>query len=1241
MKNMKTLVIILLTSIFSIGANAAVADGTESFPLQITSAADLLDFRSAVNAGSNGSYNGVANVNGFANVYFIFTNDIDLTGLDWTPIGNFSNYFRGKLNGRGHEVRNLNINEYDRIRGLFGYISGSPRDSVEIDSITIVSGSVYGSEMVGALIGRSKYAKISNCMNFINVSGEQKVGGIVGYAESSKLTNCVNFGTITVDRLSAGGIAGSAFSNSSFHECFNSGSIIGINNSYNIGGISGWGQYGCLINNSVNFGDISANTKAGGLAGGFATRCSVINSVNYGSVSATDKLGSVVGYLVKSDNSSNYYNSQLVSLKNSENPITDLSLTTALTSNQMVGSAALSILGNKYSYSNGFYPIPVGLETNNYVKSAMTVIDLHNSNSSIETVDSLVSPFFIDTVAASWTSYTSLRIEDGQIRPMPSCQSDANDTIYTWYNNRVVRKVAVTILGSTPAQIAEVASLAPLCVGDSLIVDVPEVIGDNVYSQKWVISYDDFATEQNFENCIVTPQMNGAQLRYYVVNGCVAYSNSIQIVVINENVSLKTTINSIDLCGDSKLNLDELILLETENANILFQGWYYSIDNFETSNLLTNSEIVYQHDNIQIRYEINTQCNYFVSSIITINHLDLAVVDNIKEFDYIPFSVNLMDTLHTPLFVADSVLMQGWVLSRDNFETKYNYANQTNSELQGVMIRYEVLTPCGLVHSNSSVLKFGGAPTIDNNIAATTLCAGESLNYMFDIDDNGLVIDTLGWEYSFDNFVTVKSYVANQPVTMKMNNAQFRFFVQNEVARVYSDILTLTVVCKASIKMDNNDIILCENEEIILPDVDVDDYNIEVLSSGWLLNTDSSSVLYNGQSLTNDNWYTFTYFVENSCGTSYSNSVRVFVQSTPLVEFAQTEYSIDSCFDVNSINITPSHSEYIISSYWMVKSQSDEWSELLDNNICKTTTIKYCYKTKCESYFSNEINIEVVDKSISIDTVINDTIINDTVIVIPDDSIVEEKSIDVDFIESQILVLCEGEILDVDPVSAISADVEILSQGWQVAASADSKFEYVADQLMNIDYNVYVARYVISTVDSIIYSDLFDLRVDLSVEYIFNKWNDVILIDNSSNQFVEYQWYYNGEKLNGATMQYVSQDGGLSGMYYAKVTTIDGKVFFTCPVNCDFHVEKNYGLQINPNPVREMEEFIISIMGISDDEIEDAKLYLYSINGQMIFCTTNPSLNTPMTLSAGAYVAILTLNNGTQLTAKVLVQPNH
>ena len=70
--------------------------------------------------------------------------------------------------------------------------------------------------------------------------------------------------------------------------------------------------------------------------------------------------------------------------------------------------------------------------------------------------------------------------------------------------------------------------------------------------------------------------------------------------------------------------------------------------------------------------------------------------------------------------------------------------------------------------------------------------------------------------------------------------------------------------------------------------------------------------------------------------------------------------------------------------------------------------------------------------------------------------------------------------------------------------------------------------------------------------FVHRKDNDVVFVDNSGKHsddnltFVAYQWYKNGEPLEGGTGQFYYEYLGLNGFYYVVMTDADGRQYRSC-----------------------------------------------------------------------------------------------
>lgn len=122
---------------------------------QIGTPSELLWLADRVNGGSG-------------NQDAVLTNDIDMTGVKWTPIGTTKDkaFEWGEFDGQGYVIKNLTVSDSSlEYAGLFGYVT---------DHATIKNLGVFG-----------------------EFSGGEYVGGIAGYSENSEITNCFFIGTVS------------------------------------------------------------------------------------------------------------------------------------------------------------------------------------------------------------------------------------------------------------------------------------------------------------------------------------------------------------------------------------------------------------------------------------------------------------------------------------------------------------------------------------------------------------------------------------------------------------------------------------------------------------------------------------------------------------------------------------------------------------------------------------------------------------------------------------------------------------------------------------------------------------------------------------------------------------------------------------------------------------------------------------------------------------------------------------
>ena len=192
---------------------------------------------------------------------YVLVADIDLEGMDWTPIGSFvpsgeseeeqetpsaDEAFTGTFNGNGYTISNLSVSQpEDWALGLFGCISNA-----EVGNFTLAGASVEGSMMLADVVGYSHFSRVwdvslingSISANATEMSAEGMYGGIVGAGMGSVIEGCRAQADITIpDGTANAGIVGGGLEMTSVIDCQASGTVTAGNSCYGLGGISGCG----------------------------------------------------------------------------------------------------------------------------------------------------------------------------------------------------------------------------------------------------------------------------------------------------------------------------------------------------------------------------------------------------------------------------------------------------------------------------------------------------------------------------------------------------------------------------------------------------------------------------------------------------------------------------------------------------------------------------------------------------------------------------------------------------------------------------------------------------------------------------------------------------------------------------------------------------------------------------------------------------------------------------------------
>ena len=232
---------------------------------EIAYASELAWLAAAVNGTLTEEYTrSTVEANDFKGKTFVLTEDIDLGGEEWTPIGSSSKIFKGTLDGQDHTVKNLVITGNNSNVGLFGQTQEG-----EIKNLTVENAKVSGRLNVGVVAGHpytSEYTNIT-VKGHVEVNGLAYVGGVGGknaYADWTNITVNVDETSYvkahsiengTAYRTYVGGVVG--FNGEGDHKFSNITSNIDVEGStQDVGGLFGIAHYGNQFENCVCTGNV-------------------------------------------------------------------------------------------------------------------------------------------------------------------------------------------------------------------------------------------------------------------------------------------------------------------------------------------------------------------------------------------------------------------------------------------------------------------------------------------------------------------------------------------------------------------------------------------------------------------------------------------------------------------------------------------------------------------------------------------------------------------------------------------------------------------------------------------------------------------------------------------------------------------------------------------------------------------------------------------------------------------------
>lgn len=232
-KRIASLLLALPLCLTLLPTTALAEDEAASDRTVIATVEDLQQFARAVDAGD---------YDGKTDAVVELAADLDLTGIEWTPIGSTVNAdgevehcFSGKFYGNGHTVSNLDLSDVYGTTVLCGFFGDI--ENAEISSLTVQGTINVNSEReytyYGAIAGFAGGCTIFDCTADVSFTNNENLVygtiGLCGQASDTVIDYCRNTADILITgdmgSLYVGGIAGYVDGNSEIRNCVNTGEM--------------------------------------------------------------------------------------------------------------------------------------------------------------------------------------------------------------------------------------------------------------------------------------------------------------------------------------------------------------------------------------------------------------------------------------------------------------------------------------------------------------------------------------------------------------------------------------------------------------------------------------------------------------------------------------------------------------------------------------------------------------------------------------------------------------------------------------------------------------------------------------------------------------------------------------------------------------------------------------------------------------------------------------------------------
>ncbi len=159
--------------------------------------------------------------------------------------------------------------------------------------------------------------------------------------------------------------------------------------------------------------------------------------------------------------------------------------------------------------------------------------------------------------------------------------------------------------------------------------------------------------------------------------------------------------------------------------------------------------------------------------------------------------------------------------------------------------------------------------------------------------------------------------------------------------------------------------------------------------------------------------------------------------------------------------------------------------------------------------------------------------------------------------------------------------------------------------------------------------------VGMDSKYIKNTYGNVVYCEDTKDvQFYSYQWYKDGYEIEDGVNQSYKDISGQGGVYSLTVTTKADKEFYICGKKEDLK-EVPFSIWA-ASPYADGGHITIYVEGVNEKDLETANLYVYTLNGVMMYHSSDVHIQNDFRLPQGIYVCRVVLDNDESAACEIV-----